>query len=319
MPDKSGSDRTVEQAVTRMGRSGLWAAAGIAAAALLASGPASAAEGEAHNWQVSLQNADSPVMEMIHSFSFGLMIVVSLIVLLVLCLLAWIIVRYNAKSNPVAAKTSHNTLIEVIWTVGPVLILVGIAVPSFSLLFAQYDPARAIAGYDPQKDPPLTIKAIGHRWAWGYVYPDYMSGDIEIGSRMLSDAERTDPANQPRLLAVDNMLVVPVNTVIDLQVISTDVIHSFAVPSFGVKIDAVPGRLNGSWFLAEREGVYYGQCSELCGQGHAFMPIGVRVVSTEAFAAFAAALKANPDSPANAYGALTAAMEQDQPVQTAAR
>jgi cytochrome c oxidase subunit 2 len=277
-------------------------------------------EGHAYPWQIGLQHSDSPIMDMIHSFNFGLMVVIGLIVALVTVLIGWIMIRYNAKANPVPARTSHNTLIEVVWTIVPVLILVGIAVPSFALLFAQYDPARAIAGYDPEKTPPVTVKVLAHRWNWGYVYPDHMSGDIEIGSRMLTDAERTDPETQPRLLAVNNMMVVPVNTVVQLQVISTDVIHSFAVPSFGVKVDAVPGRLNGSWFLAEREGVYYGQCSELCGQGHAFMPIGVRVVSTEQFAAFAAALEANPNSPEAAFGALAEAMNEDrEAVRTASR
>ena len=160
------------------------------------------------------------------------------------------------------SKTSHNTLIEVLWTVVPILILVGIAVPSFSLLFAEHDPARAIPNYDPAK--ALTIKATGNQWYWTYEYPDQRRHLVRLAT-CCTDAERTDPAKQPRLLAVDNELVVPVGTVVRMQVIGADVIHSFAVPSFGVKIDAIPGRLNETWFKAEREGVYYGQCSELCG------------------------------------------------------
>jgi cytochrome c oxidase subunit 2 len=238
-------------------------------------------------WEVGLQPAATPIMEMIHRFNNGLLIVVTLIVLVVLGLLLYCMVRFNARANPVPSRTTHNTLIEVIWTVVPILILVGIAVPSFSLLFAEHDPARAIPGYNPDTDPPLTIKATGNQWFWSYDYPD--SGDISFDSLMLSDEERAaNPDAGPRLLAVDNQMVVPVGRVVRMQVIGADVIHSFAIPSFGIKIDAVPGRLNEIWFRVDREGVYYGQCSELCGRDHAFMPIAVRAVSPEAFAAWAA-------------------------------
>ena len=238
-------------------------------------------------WEVGLQPAATPIMEMIHRFNNGLLIVVTLIVLVVLGLLLYCMVRFNARANPVPSRTTHNTLVEVIWTVVPILILVGIAVPSFSLLFAEHDPARAIPGYNPETDPPLTIKATGNQWFWSYDYPD--SGDISFDSLMLSDEERAaDPDAGPRLLAVDNQMVVPVGRVVRMQVIGADVIHSFAIPSFGIKIDAVPGRLNEIWFRVDREGVYYGQCSELCGRDHAFMPIAVRAVSPEAFAAWAA-------------------------------
>jgi cytochrome c oxidase subunit 2 len=264
--------------------------------------PGLAAAEQPRPWEMNLQPAASPIAEMIHRFNNGLLIVVTLIVLFVLVLLLYCIIRFNARSNPVPSKVSHNTLIEVVWTVVPILILVGIAVPSFALLFAEHDPARAIAGYDPAVDKPLVIKATGNQWYWSYAYPD--NGELSFDSVMLTDAERTDPANQPRLLAVDNQLVVPVGKVIRMQVIGADVIHSFAVPAFGVKIDAIPGRLNETWFRADREGVYYGQCSELCGRDHAFMPIAVRAVPQEKFDAWVAA--AAKDLP-GAYKQLTEA------------
>jgi cytochrome c oxidase subunit 2 len=239
------------------------------------------------------------------------MIVMAAIVVFVLFLLLYVMVRFNARSNPVPSKTSHNTLIEVVWTVVPILILVGIAVPSFSLLIAEHDPARVVPGYDPEK--AITIKATGSQWFWSYEYPD--NGDISFDSLMLTDDERTDPANQPRLLAVDNEMVVPTGTVIRMQVIGADVIHSFAVPSLGFKIDAIPGRLNETWFLVEKEGVYYGQCSELCGRDHAFMPIAVRAVSPEKFIAWTDAAKNDLDA---AYKTLAEAPAAT-PVQVAGR
>jgi len=198
-------------------------------------------------------------------------------------------IRFNARRNPVPSKTSHNTLIELIWTVVPILILVGIAVPSFSLLIAEHDPARAVPNYNP--DNALTIKATGSQWYWSYEYPD--NGDVSFDSLMLTDDQITDPATQPRLLAVDNNMVVPTGTVVRMQVIGADVIHSFAVPSLGFKIDAIPGRLNETWFLIKQEGMYYGQCSELCGRNHAFMPIAVQAVSPEKFKAWADAAKSD--------------------------
>jgi cytochrome c oxidase subunit II len=255
-------------------------------------------------WQIGLQPAASPIMEMIHRFNDGLLIVVTAIVLFVLVLLVYCMVRFNARRNPVPSKTSHNTLVEVAWTIVPILILVGIAVPSFALLIAEHDPSRVIADYDPAK--ALTVKATGRSaWYWTYDYPD--NGDISFDSLMLQDDERTDPANQPRLLAVNNQMVVPTGTVIRMQVTADvdGIIHAFTVPAFGFKIDAIPGRLNETWFLAEREGVYYGQCSELCGRNHAFMPIAVRAVSPDKFTAWAEAAKTDLDA---AYKTL-AAME----------
>jgi len=285
-------------------------AASAASAIMILGGPAAAA-GQPQPWEIWLQPAASPIMRMIHSFNDGIMILMAVIVCFVLALLLYVMVRFNARSNPVPSKTSHNTLIEVIWTVIPILILVGIAVPSFSLLIAQHDPARAVPGYDPEKS--ITIKATGSQWFWSYEYPDH--GDISFDSLMLTDDERTDPATQPRLLAVDNELVVPTGTVIRMQVIGADVIHSFAVPSLGFKIDAIPGRLNETWFLVENEGVYYGQCSELCGRDHAFMPIAIRAVSPERFTAWADAAKSDLDA---AYKTLAAAPAA-APVQVAGR
>jgi len=276
--------------VTKAWMRHLSAALVLPAAALALASPAPAAQPVP--WQMNLQPAASPIMEMIHTFNNGMLIVMAVIVTFVLALLLWCIVRFNSRANPVPSRTTHNTLIEVAWTVLPILILVGIAVPSFSLLFAQHDPARAIAGYDPETDPPLTIKATGNQWFWSYEYPD--NGALGFDSIMLSeDARAADPSAGPRLLAVDNELVVPTGRVVRMQVIGADVIHSFAMPAFGVKIDAVPGRLNETWFRVDREGMYYGQCSELCGRDHAFMPIAIRAVSPAAFEAWVTAAAAD--------------------------
>ena len=189
-----------------------------------------------------------------------------------LLLLLVIMVRFNARANPTPSRTTHNTVLEIAWTLIPIIILVAIAIPSFKLLFLQQ--------YPPAVD--VTVKATGKQWYWSYSYPD--NGAFEFDSNMLQDKERK--ADQPRLLAVDNEMVVPVNKTIRVQVIGSEVIHAFAVPSFGVKIDAVPGRLNETWFKATREGMYYGQCSELCGRDHAYMPIAVRVVNDRDYTAW---------------------------------
>ena len=199
--------------------------------------------------------------------------VMAVISLLVLGLLLFVMARFRRASNPTSSKTSHNTVIEVIWTLVPVLILVGIAVPSISLLAAQFKPAPANA---------ITLKAIGNQWFWSYEYPDY---GVSFDANMLSD-EDAKAKGEPRLLAVDNRVVLPVNTPIKLVTIGNDVIHSWAVPAFWIKMDSVPGRLNETTFTVDRKGVYYGQCSELCGDRHGFMPIGVEVVSKEDFASW---------------------------------
>jgi len=216
-------------------------------------------------WEYTLQEAATPVMENITSFHNLLLVIITIITLFVLALLVIVVVKFNAKANPVPSRTTHHTLIEVAWTLIPVLILVAIAVPSFRLLFQQLDIPKA----------DLTVKVTGKQWYWSYAYPD--NGKFEFDSLMAAD-------KQPRLLGVDNEMVVPVNKVIRVQTTGADVIHAFAVPSFGVKIDSIPGRLNETWFKATKVGMYYGQCSELCGKDHAFMPIAVRVVSDQAFA-----------------------------------
>ncbi|WP_407178186.1 cytochrome c oxidase subunit II [Bradyrhizobium sp. STM 3562] len=239
----------------------------VAGAALVASRAAFAELGQPSPWEWSLQPAGSPVMDQIHWFHGVLLTIITCITLFVLALLIAVMVKFNARSNPVPSRTTHNTLIEVAWTLIPVLILVSIAVPSFRLLFLQLDIPKA----------DLTVKATGKQWYWSYAYPD--NGKFEFDSLMAQD-------KQPRLLGVDNEMVVPVNKVIRVQTTGADVIHSFAVPAFGIKIDAIPGRLNETWFKAEKTGMYYGQCSELCGKDHAFMPIAVRVVSDQEFAAW---------------------------------
>jgi cytochrome c oxidase subunit 2 len=228
-------------------------------------------------WKYGLQEAVTPVMAEIAWFHNILFWIITVITLFVLVLLVIIIVKFNAKANPVPSKTTHNTLIEIAWTIIPVLILVGIAIPSFRILFEQLDLPKA----------DLTIKATGKQWFWNYTYPD--NGPFEFDSVMVP--EKDLKAGQLRLLAVDNEVVVPIDKVVRVQVIGADVIHAFAVPAFGIKIDAIPGRLNETWFKATKEGVYYGQCSELCGKDHAFMPIAVRVVSEQAFATWLADAK----------------------------
>jgi cytochrome c oxidase subunit 2 len=250
-----------------------WLAALVAVLMLLAAGGegAWAAMGQPSNWQLGLQQAATPVMENVAWFHDFLLYIITAIAGFVLLLLLIVIVRFNARSNPTPTRTTHNTLLEVAWTLVPVIILVAIAVPSFKLLFFQ----QTIPASD------VTVKATGKQWFWTYSYPD---SNFEFDSLMLQDNERKP--DQPRLLAVDNEMVVPVNKVVRVQVIGADVIHAFAVPSFGIKIDAVPGRLNETWFKATREGVYYGQCSELCGKDHAYMPIAVRVVNERDYAAW---------------------------------
>jgi cytochrome c oxidase subunit 2 len=268
-----------------------------AALAILSSGSiAFAGLGQPSPWQLGLQQAGSPVMADIIWFHDFLLWIISAIAGLVLVLLLVVMIRFNARANPTPSRTTHNTLLEVLWTVIPVCVLVVIAVPSFRLLFFQLN--------TPPAD--VTVKVTGKQWYWSYSYPD--NGKFEFDSLMLQDKDRKP--DQPRLLSVDNEMVVPVNKVIRVQVTGADVIHSFAVPSFGIKIDAIPGRLNETWFKATREGMYYGQCSELCGRDHAFMPIAVRVVSEQAFTAWVDQAKkkyAHEDGPAPTMVAAAAA------------
>ena len=263
----------------------------VAGVALATSGAAFAELGQPAPWEFRLQPAGSPVMEQITWFHNMLLWIITIITLFVLGLLIAVVVKFNAKSNPVPSRTTHNTLIEVAWTLIPVLILVAIAVPSFRLLFLELDIPKA----------DLTIKATGKQWYWSYAYPD--NGKFEFDSLMAQD-------KQPRLLGVDNEMVVPVNKVIRVQTTGADVIHSFAVPAFGIKIDAIPGRLNETWFKATQTGMYYGQCSELCGKDHAFMPIAVRVVSDQDFVAWVeTAKKKFASNPANSFASAGAAAQ----------
>ena len=245
----------------------------IAMVAIMAGAEAALAGlGQPSPWQVGLQQSASPVMDNIIWFHDFLLYIITGIAGFVLILLVVVMVRFNARTNPSPSRTTHNTLIEIAWTLIPIVILMFIAVPSFKLLFLQLNVPAA----------DLTVKATGKQWYWSYSYPD--NGQFEFDSLMLKEGERKE--GQPRLLAVDNEMVVPVNKTVRVITTGSDVIHSFAVPSFGIKIDAVPGRINETWFTATREGVYYGQCSELCGKDHAFMPIAVHVVSEQAFSAW---------------------------------
>ncbi|MDJ0930263.1 cytochrome c oxidase subunit II [Breoghania sp.] len=279
---------------------------GGAALAALAGSAAAASAAKPEPWSVNLQPAATDVMRDIHAFSnFTLWIIIPIVVLVSILLLI-VMVRFNARSNPNPSRTSHNTLIEVIWTVVPILILVAIAIPSFRLLYKEL--------VVPPAD--ITVKATGYQWAWGYEYTDDAYEGISFDAYMLSDADCAEriaagasKASLPRLLATDYDVVVPVNKVVKVQVTSTDVIHSFALPAFGVKVDAIPGRLNETWFKPEAPGVYYGQCSELCGKDHAFMPIVIRVVTDEQFAAWTDAAKEDVDQANELLAKMTANAE----------
>ena len=248
----------------------LAASATVACGVGLGAGTALAGLGHPSDWQFGLQESATPVMDSIIRFHDFLLYIIAGIAGFVLLLLITVMVRFNARSNPTPSRTTHNTLLELAWTTVPVGILLVIALPSFKLLFFQLIPPPA----------DLTVKATGKQWYWSYSYPD--NGNFEFDSLILK-TEQLKP-DQPRLLAVDNEMVVPVNKTVHVLTTAPDVIHSFAVPSFGIKIDAIPGRINETWFKATREGVYYGQCSELCGKNHAFMPIAVRVLSEQDFA-----------------------------------
>ncbi len=227
--------------------------------------------GQPVDWQMNLQQSASPVMTFITDFHNGLLILITIICLFVLGLLIWVCVKYNAKANPVPSRTTHNTLVEVVWTVVPILILIGIAIPSFRLLYFQRDFPAA----------EMTVKAIGNQWFWSYEYPEH---DVSFDQYLKAKDELKE--GEPYLLATDTEVVVPVNKVVRVIVTANDVLHAWTIPSFGSKIDAVPGRLNETWFKAEKEGVFYGQCSELCGKDHAYMPITVRVVSDDEYNAW---------------------------------
>src|SRR5262245_45078970 len=259
---RSGVKRTMKRILTGAG----------ALASILGTAAAAFAD-QPHPWQMRFQEAATPIMAQIKWFEAYTLWFIIPVTLLVLVLLAYCIVKFRASVNPTPSRTSHNTLIEVIWTVGPVVVLLFLAVPSFQLLTAQYN---------PPEEAKITLKATGNQWNWDYEYQ--LEQPLGFNSAILQDADRAaagkeDLAKYPRLLAVDNEVVVPVNTTVRVLVTAADVIHAFAMPAFGVKTDAVPGRINEIWFNAQKEGLYYGQCSELCGKDHAYMPIAIRVVS----------------------------------------
>ncbi|HET7334266.1 MAG TPA: cytochrome c oxidase subunit II, partial [Rhizomicrobium sp.] len=253
---------------TLVGAGAVTAAMGWATSAMAAPKP----------WEYNFQPAVTPVMQDIEDFHKLLLYITVAITLFVLALLVWIIIRYNHKSNPVPSKTHHNTVLEVVWTVVPVIILVLISIPSFRLLYYEMSEPK----------PDVTITAIGKQWYWTYEYEN--AAKLTFDSLMLTDADAAK-AGEPRLLGVDNKVVVPVNKIIQIDTTAADVIHSWAVPAFGVKMDAVPGRINKTWFKATKIGTYYGQCSELCGARHAFMPIEVEVVSQADYEKWLAAAK----------------------------
>ncbi len=261
----------------------VWAAL-VALVSAFVAPEASAGMGQPSPGQIGLQLPATPVAHAIHNFHDLVNIIIVAIAVFVLILLIYVMVRFNANAHATPSRTTHNALLEVAWTVVPIFILVSIAVPSFKLLNLQYDYPK----------PDLTIKAIASQWYWTHEYPD--QGGFSFDSVMLQDDERENLIKKglpaPRLLAVDNEVVVPVNKVVHVLVTANDVIHNWTIPSFGSKIDAVPGRITATWFKAEKEGIYYGQCSELCGKDHAFMPIAVRVVSDSVFNDWAAAMKA---------------------------
>ena len=264
--------------------------------------------------EIAFQEAVTPVMEHITEFHNMLLWIISGIVIFVFFLLLYVLVRFNAKANPEPSKTTHNVPLEIVWTLVPVLILLVIAIPSFRLLF--------FGGITPEAE--MTLKATGNQWNWSYEYPDH--GDISFTSVMVPTKELKE--GQVQLLSTDNVVVLPVDTVVRIQVTASDVIHSFAVPAFGVKVDAVPGRLNETWAKIEKPGTYYGQCSELCGKDHGFMPIEVHAVSKEDFAKWVVAQggkmpEAKPaapaaEVPANTDAKIQSPAEEGQPVATPA-
>jgi len=286
-----GSDNM--RALARMGLGALGRLGAILAIAALSTTGALAAQPTP--WGMGLQEAASPVMGQITWFEGYTLIIITVITLFVLALLVIVIVKFNAKSNPVASTTSHNTLIEVVWTIVPVLILVAIAFPSFRLLYNE----------TTIPEPQLTVKATGKSWYWEYEYvdEDYADMPVVISNMLQEDARQArmeqynlTNAEAPRLLTVDYPLVVPVDQVVHVLVTSADVNHALAMPAFGIKADGINGRLNETWFRATAPGVYYGQCSELCGPNHAFMPLEFHVLPQDQYDQWVTMAKDDPDA-----------------------
>lgn len=248
-------------------------------------------------YPLAFQEAASPVAENLHHFHAMLMIIITTITIFVMLLLLVVILKFNAKANPQPAQFSHNTLVEVVWTIIPVIILIIIIIPSMKLLFFM----------DRTTEAEMTLKVTGYQWYWGYEYPD--QDGINFTSYMIPENEIDTTKGEKRLLSVDNPVVLPVDTNIQVIITAGEVLHSFAMPALGLKTDAVPGRLNETWVRITKPGTYYGQCSELCGKGHAYMPIEIRAVSKELFAQWAAAAK---DDVEKAYDLLPATLELSQ-------
>lgn len=264
---------------------------GLVAAGVMAFGTgalrAETANGEPEPWAINLQPAFSPVMEQVHDFHHLLLVIIIGVTVLVLGILGYVLIRFNAKRNPIPSRTAHNTLLEVVWTAVPLMILVIIAIPSLRLLFYSAKP----------QDPEMTLKVTGHQWYWTYAYPD--QDDMTFDSIPVA-AEELKPG-QPRLLTVDNPVVLPVDTTVQVLVTSDDVIHDWAVPSLGLKKDAAPGRVNETWVRISEPGTYYGMCSELCGVNHYFMPIQVEALPKADYEAWTKKAKeqfASRDKPA---------------------
>lgn len=291
--------------ITGIGARRLCLILGVAAIALVAFAPVGWAQAP-HPWQLGMQAPATPVKERIHQFHDELLVIISLITVFVLGLLAYVIVRFSARRHPVPTKTSHNPVIEILWTVVPVLILVIIAIPSFKLMYYM----------DRIPNADMTVKVTGHQWYWSYEYPD--QGGLNFNSNIIQDKDLKP--GQMRLLDVDNPLVVPVETNVRVLVTGDPigVIHSWFIPSFGVQEYAVPGRDNESWFRVEREGTYYGECNQICGVNHAFMPIEVKAVSKADFQKWVGEAKKAAAEPATKNRALAAAAELGGPATAAA-
>jgi cytochrome c oxidase subunit 2 len=289
----------------RIARAATGAGTAILAASVACQASAADLMGQPTDGAIDFQPAATALRQQAMDFhNFILLPVLFGISALVLALLLWCIIRYNAKANPTPARFTHNTTVEVVWTVGPVLILLGIAIFSFRLLFDYHDMPK----------PDVTVKATGYQWYWGYAYPD-LKIDEEISNILPEDQAKAKGA--PYMLATTQPMMAPVGKVVHVEVTGADVIHSFSVPAFGIKIDAIPGRLNDTWFKADRIGTFYGQCSQLCGTDHAFMPIEVRVVSQADFDAWVASQQ-HPAPAANSAAAPAPAAAAPAPVAAAA-
>lgn len=257
--------------------------AAVAAGITLFTGPVFATAG-ADAYQMGFQEAVSPVAERIHDFHNMMLWIISGITAFVTLLLLYVMVRFRAGANPTPSATTHNVPLEVVWTVVPVLILIIVAVPSLKLLYFT----------DRVENPELVVKVTGNQWNWTFEYPDHEG--LSYLSVMIPDKDIDPAKGQQRLLSADNQMVIPVDTTVQFIVTASDVLHSFTVPAFGIKVDAVPGRLNETWTRVTKTGTYYGQCSELCGKDHAFMPIEVRVVPKDDFSAWIEAAKTGTTS-----------------------